>query len=276
MKKKLAKKYISLKIIKPLIILGALFLFISCQSRSEKLYALAYEKINKNQFVDAILLLESSVELEKDNIKRTKAQFEAARLLRFELQDYDKALILLRAVVLQSQDSKMRLLAQESICEIYFDHLQNYHEALNELLILEPLLSDAKKEIIRLKIAQSQRFLGNYQAALEYIEVALKSSEAEKYSFLKLKAQIFQSQQKFDESIKILEEIYKNNKKYFIDENLHAAISNIHEEKKDYKIAIEYLEKNANEISNKNYLELRIKKMKEKQINKPFSRGVRK
>lgn len=278
MKKKPAKRYTRILLIltNSLYVVGSLFFLVSCQSRSEKLYAAAYEKINQNQFSEAIQLLESSVELEKDNIKKTKAQFEAARLLRFELQDYEKALKLLRTVVLQSQDSKMRLLAQESICEIYFDHLQNYHQALNELLILEPLLSETKKEIIRLKIAQSHRFLGNYQAALEYVDVSLKNSLIEKNSFLKIKSQIYQVQQKFDDAIKIYEEIYKNDKTYFIENKLFAAVSNIHEEKKEYKQAIEYLETHSNEISDKNYLDLRIKKMKEKQINKPFSKGVRK
>ncbi len=59
-------------------------------------------------------------------------------------------------------------------------------------------------------------------------------------------------------------------------ENLFTAVSSLQEEKKDYKIAIEYLEKNANQIMDKNYLELRIKKLKEKQLAKPFSKGVRK
>jgi tetratricopeptide (TPR) repeat protein len=279
MKKKLAKRYtrLQLNITRPLFFVGALFLFVSCQSRSEKLYAAAYEKINQNQFSEAIQLLESSADLEKDNIKKTKAQFEAARLLRFELQDYEKALNILRTIVLESQDSKMRLLSQESICEIYFDHLQNYPEALKELLTLEPLLPETKKkETIRLKIAQAQRFSGNNQAALEYVDVALKTSTAETNSFMKLKAQIFQSLQKQDEALKIYEEIFRKDQKYFIDELLFAAVSSIHEEKNDYKAAIEYLEKNSDHINDKNYLELRIKKMREKQSNKPFSRGVRK
>ena len=171
----------------------------------------------------------------------------------------------------------MRLLSQESIAEIYFDHRQDYPAALNELLILEPLLQESKKkENIRLKIAQAQRFSGNNAAALEYVDVALKSSDALRNNFLKLKAQIFQSQQKYDEALKIYENIFLKTPDYFIHENLFSATSNIHEEKKDYKTAIEYLEKNANQIADKNYLEFRIKKLKEKQIAKPFSKGVRK
>ncbi len=257
--------------------MAAMFLGFSCQSRSEKLYSEAYEKINQNQFHEAIDLLESSAELEKDNIKKTKALFEASRLLRFETQNYEKSLMHLRTVVLESQDPKMRLLAQESIAEIDYDHLQNYHEALKELLILEPLLQDQKKkEAIRLKIAQAQHALRNNAAALEYIEVSLKSSETEKNAFLKLKAQIFQAESKFEEALKIYEDMYSKTPDYFVRENLFSTVSNLQEEKKDYKTAIEYLEKNEKFITDKNYLELRIKKLKEKQNNKPFSRGARK
>lgn len=257
-------------------ICAQLFL-VGCRSRSEKLYAEAYEKINQNEFKSAIELLESSADLEKNNIKKTKALFEAARLLRFERQDYESALKHLRTVVLSSDDEKMRLLAQESICEIYFDHLQNYQEALKELLILEPLQPESKKkELLRLKTAQAQHLIGNGQAALEYIDSVLKISTVDKNPFLKLKAQVLQSENKFDEALKIYDQIYVSSQNYFKTENLFYAVSAIHEEKKDYKQGVEYLEKHNEEIADKNYLELRIKKLKEKQINKPFSKGVRK
>lgn len=250
---------------------------LSCRSRSEKLYIQAYEKINQNQFVEAIELLESSAELEKDNIKKTKALLEAARLLRFEIHDYERALKHLRTVVLESQDQKLRLLSQEAIVEIYFDHTQNYKDALQELLILEPLLPESKKkDAVRLKIAQALHLVENNQAALEYIDGVLKNISSNKNVFIKTKAQILQSQKKLDEALKIYEEIFSKTPKYFIDENLFSAVSLIQEEKKDYKVAIEYLTKNAGHIADKNYLELRLKKLKEKQINKPFSRGMRK
>ncbi len=160
MKKKLAKKFINLKTnfknlkYKKLLqnfFAGAFLFFIfcdltSCQSRSEKMYNQAYEKINQNQFKEAIDLLEASADLEKDNLKKTKALFEAARLLRFEIHNYEAALTTLRKIVLESEDAKLRLLSQESIAEIYFDHLQDYHSASSEFLILEPLLIEPKKK----------------------------------------------------------------------------------------------------------------------------------
>ncbi len=45
-------------------------LFSACESRSEKLYKQAYDKISANQFLDAIDLLESSSDIEKDPEKK--------------------------------------------------------------------------------------------------------------------------------------------------------------------------------------------------------------
>jgi tetratricopeptide (TPR) repeat protein len=255
----------------------AIGLTLSCQSRSEKLYSEAYEKISQNQFASAAKLLQASAELDKNNAQKTKALFEAARILRFEVHDYESALAIYRSIVLQSKDSKMRILSEEYIAEIYFENLQNYQVALQEFLILEPLLKDQKKkEAVRLKIAQSLWLTGNNEPALDYINLSLKNSAAEAHILLKLRAQIYQSQEKYDDALTAYDEIFKTNQSYFLQENLFTRVSSIHEDKQDYKVGIAYLEKHAAQITDKSYLELRIKKLKEKQINKPFSRGIRK
>lgn len=272
MKKKLAKKYT-----KVFLAAGILAAFVGCQSRADKYYDEAYEKINQNQFLDAVQLLESSIELEKNNNKKMRAMFEMARLLRFEIQDYARALVQLKKIVLLAEDPKIRLLSQEAISEIYFDNLQNYEAALKELLVVEPLLQEPeKKEKIKLKIAQAYRLTGHSEGALEYIETALKQGAKQKVYFLKLKSQILQSQQKQDQALEVLSEVYKADPQFFEKDNMYLSTALIYEEKQDYKKAIEYLEQNQSKISDKNYLELRIKRLKEKQANKPFNKGMRK
>lgn len=250
---------------------------LSCQSRSEKLYNQAYEKINEGQYLEAVRLLEDSSELEKNNIRKTKALFEAARLLRFEIQDYNKALLYYRKIILSSEDARMRLSSQEAVTEIYFENLQDYETALRELLVLEPLEVDSKrKDLVKLRIAQSYQLMGNFEASMEYIEASLKNPSTQKNAFLKLKAQIFLAQKKYDESLKAYQEILASDEFYFEKENLYVAISMVYEEKEDYKTALEYLEKHKDKISDQNYYELRYKRLKERQINKPFSKGMRK
>lgn len=251
--------------------------FCACQSRAEKFFHLAQEKIEQRQFLDAVDLLENSAELEKNNRVWSKTLFEIARILRFEIHDYNKALMVYRDLILKSEDASIRLLSQEAIAEIYFENIQDYMTAVKEYLLLESLIKDSEKlEQIRLKIAQCYRYTGNFKTALEYIEVFLGSAKSAKSSFLKLKAQTFSSLANYDEAIKTYNLILQGDPKFFSDENLYVAIAMAFEEKQDYKAAMAYLQQNKNKIKDQAYVDLRIKRLNEKLVNKPFTKGVRK
>lgn len=260
-----------------LLLLGIGIFLNSCSPQSEKLYAEAYSEIENGHFRIALDLLEKSAAIEKNDKKRTKALVEAARISRFEIQDYDRALRINRQIILKSEDFKQRLLAQETLAEIYFENLQNYNQALNELLILEQLTSEAEaKEKLRFKIAQAYFLTGNPSASFEYIEASLKSPAADKKNFLKLKAQILVSQKKHDEALAVYEDIRKLDSVFFAKENLYIATSTVFEEKEDYASALAYLEKYQEFIGDKSYLELRFKRLKERLTNKPLFKGRRK
>ena len=258
-------------------ICGVLLLLNGCTPQSEKLYTEAYSEIESGHFRLALDLLERSAAIEKDDKKRTKALVEAARIARFEVQDYDRALRINRQIILKSEDPKQRLLAQETLAEIYFENLQNYSQSLNELLILEQLTSEAEaKEKLRFKIAQAYFLTGNPPAAFEYIEASLKSPAADRKHFLKLKAQILVSQKRYDEALAVYEEIRKLDADFFAKENLYIATSTVFEEKEDYASALAYLEKYQSFVNDKAYLELRFKRLQERLTNKPLFKGRRK
>lgn len=280
MKIKLAKKSIKLIKLKTiskislLLMAGAL---IACQSRAEKFYNLAQIKIEERQFLDAVDLLENSAVLEKNNRLWSKTNFEIARILRFDIQDYNKALVVYRELILKSEDASIRLMAQESIAEIYFENVQDYTTAVKEYLLLESLIKNPEKlEKIRLKIAQCYRYTGSFKTALEYIEIFINSAKTEKNAFLKLKAQTLASLGQYDEAIKNYNLIQANDPKYFLDENLYVALAMTYEEKQDYKAALAYIQQNRSKIKDSSYVDLRIKRINEKLLNKPFTKGVRK
>ena len=250
---------------------------LSCSPKAEKLYTEAYQEIENGHFRIAVNLLEQSAKIEKNDRKKTKALLEAARISRFEMQDFQRALRLYREIILKSQDSSQRIGAQEAIAEINLENLQNYGQALSELLILEQLnLNPEQKEKIKLRIAQAQFLTGNSDTALECIESALKTAKTDRRYFLKLKAEILMAQKKQHEAISIYEDLRKADEKYFAAENLYIATSIAYEEKEDYVTALSFLEKNKNRISDLPYLELREKRLKEKILNKPLSKGRRK
>ena len=272
MKIKLAKK--STKLFTYLMVAGALS---ACQSRAEKFYHLAQEKIEQRKYLDAVDLLENSAELEKNNRLWSKTQFEIARILRFEIHDYNKALFVYRDLILKSEDASIRLLSQEAIAEIYFENIQDYTTAVKEYLLLESLIKDPEKlEKIRLKIAQCYRYTGSFKTALEYIDVFSGTAKYEKNAFLKLKAQTYSSLGQYDEAVKNYNLILANDPKYFLEENLYVVVAMAYEEKQDYKSAISYLQQNKNKIKDQAYFDLRIKRLNEKLVNKPFTNGVRK
>jgi tetratricopeptide (TPR) repeat protein len=273
MKKKLVKKYTNLSI------LMAVFLLLNtaCSPRAEKLYEQASRETEKGHFRIAVDLLEKSFAIEKDNVLRNKYLFEAARLVRFEIQDYPRAVKLFKKIILESEDEVQRIQAQESICEIYLENLQDYSSALKELQLLEPLLKDTKKkERARLKIAQTLYLTGNYQQALEEIEAAQKYIQYHEVHYLKLKAEVLVAQKKYKDSIAAYENLKLKYPDYFSNENLFIAASIVYEENEQYADALKYLIANESLIKDKAYYELRVKRLKERMTNKPLFKGIRK
>ncbi|MBY0553254.1 tetratricopeptide repeat protein [bacterium] len=272
MKTKLAKKYT-----RTLFIIAALIAVSACKPASERLYVEAYAEIEKGHFRIAVDLLEKSSNLEKKNYLKFRYLAEAGRIARFEIQDYERAIRIYKNIILQSEDEAQRINAQEAISEIYLENLQNYAFALRELQVLEPLVKDAKeKEKVRLKIAQSMYLTGNNEQAIEQITTSLKSASSETMNFLKLKAQVLVAQQKYKDAIEAYQDIYKRDPSYFEKENMHIATSVVYEENEEYGEALDYLNKFEKQIKDKQYLDLRKRRLKERLVNKPLFKGKRK
>lgn len=251
----------------------------ACKPASERLYNEAYAEIEKGHFRIAVDLLEKSAAAEKVEILKTKYLLEAARIARFEIQEFDRAIRMYRAVILQSSNEDQRIGAQQAIAEIYLENLQSYSLALKELQILEPLIKKDKKDIkfnVKLKIAQTQYLTGRYEPALDEINTALRDAKSEASSFLKLKAQILVAQKKYADAIAVYMEILKRDVQYFETENLFIATSVVYEENEEFDAALDFLKKYEKQIKDKPYYELRYKRLKERQANRPFYKGRRK
>lgn len=276
MKKKLAKKFISF-FTKTAVGIGFIFNTTACESRSDSLYEQAYLEIEKGHYRIAVDLLDKSTQIEEDPVKKYKNLLELARIIRFEIQDYNRSIKIFRNIILGASDETQRIAAQESLAEIYLENMQDYSMALKELQILEPLLTESKKkERTRLKIAQTLFLTGQNQQALEEIQSAEKYIKFYSINFLKLKAEVLLVLKNYKESLACYEELLKKNPSYFANENLYIATSIVYEENEQYNEALNYLLKNEAFVKDRSYLELRIKRLKEKIANKPLSRGIRK
>jgi tetratricopeptide (TPR) repeat protein len=255
----------------------ALIYLSACKPAAERLYSEATVEIEKGHFRLAADLLIKSSNVEKDPLLKYRYMTEAARLVRFEIQDYERAIRIYREIILSSQNENQRISSQESIAEIYLENIQNYSLALEELQILEPLIKDEeKKEKTQMRIAQAFYLTGNYQQALEEINTSLPHAKLEKMNVLKLKAQVLTAQKKYKEALDIYEQMRTEDLKYFTDENLFITTSVVFEENEDFAGALAYLNKYEKFIKEKAYLDLRYKKLKERLVNKPLFQGKRK
>ena len=277
MKIKLVKKYTKIFFLNITLIIISVYIN-ACGPSPEKYYNEAYAEIEKGHFRVAINLLEKSVDLDELNITKYKHLLEAARIARFEIQDYERAIRIYRKIILQSQNESQRISAQQAISEIYLENLFNYNKALKELQILEPLTKSVDdKEKLKLKIAMTQFLIGNLDQALEEINTALTTTvRNETLNFLKIKAQVLVAQKKYKEALSTYLEIFNKDINYFEKENLFIATSIVYEENEEYKEALEYLVKYEKQIKDKAYYELRFKRLKERLVNKPFYKGKRK
>src|SRR6187549_2354318 len=114
MKIKLVKKFTKLQNLNrsffktaALVTSTAVFILASgCTPKADKLYNEAYKEIENGHFRIAVNLLERSADLEKNDKKKTKALAEAARISRFEIQDFDHSLRIYRQIILKSQDPR--------------------------------------------------------------------------------------------------------------------------------------------------------------------------
>ena len=254
------------------------FIFLSaCGPRAEVLYTEAYSEIESGRFRLAVDLLEKSSNLETDNFAKYRTLSEAARLARFEILDYERSIRLYRLVILKAEDQLQRISAQEAISEIYLENLQDYPKALRELQVLEPLIKNSrKKEKTRLRIAQAFYLTDNNQQAMEEINSAQKFIKFHELNFLKLKAQVLVAQKRYQEAIAVYDDLRIKNINFFKEENLFIATSVVYEEREDYAEALNFLTKFEPLIKDKAYLELRIKRLKERMANKPLFKGKRK
>lgn len=269
---KQAKKYT-----KYIYFLTALFYFSACTPAADRLYNEAYSEIEKGHFRIAVDLLERSASLEKKNPLKYKHLIEAARIARFEIQDYDRSIRLYRSIIIGADEVDQRINSQRAISEIYLENLQSYSQALKELQVLEPLIKDeVEKEKLRFRISQAFYLTGDNQQAIEEINISLKTAKNETLNFLKLKAQVLIAQKKYKEAILTYNELLKQDPVFFQNENLFIAASVVYEENEEYKEALEYLTKYEKQIKDKAYFELRYKRLKERFANKPLFKGRRK
>lgn len=208
-----------------------------------------------------------------------QAAQEAGRIAYYELKDYEKAVGYYKHVVIYSTDPNARLEAQKLIAEINFENLQNYPQAVTEFnRLLELPHQKAEGLRYRMAVARSYFYMNNFFQALVEAEGILARDYEPKDHFdaAELKANVLLQTKKYDESIAFITELLQKYPEQSKERQLGLLLTVCYEEKKDFAKAIESLESIKDSYPNKEFIEARIKNLKERQGHLPGARGWRK
>lgn len=280
-KTKLVKKHTEqfIRITKKVLsLMMGLFLF-SCTSYQSDDYDKAVEAIEKKHYRVAVSLLDHAIKRSPQTALGIKAAREAARISLYETKDYKKAIEYFQQLVLYSKDPAERIQAQKEIATIYFDHLQSYKEAIIEFskLLQMPHL-DFDQVKYKLSIARAHYYLNNFfQAESEINEILrLKIDDQMRFNTLLLQGNILVAQKNFLRAAEIYRNIIKTYPETAKKENVMITLAVCYEESKDYAEAIKTLELIRSDYSPVEYIDLRIKRLKERLKNQPGAKRIRK
>lgn len=269
-----------MKKIKIALLVGFLVYQEGCYRSPKSLLNQGLELVQKQDYLNASEKFESLVDNPSASELSLKAAKEGAQISFFQLKDYDKALKFYRYLVLNSENQQDRLLAQTQIISIYFDHKQDYKSAIKEISTFIFLNGNNNElgEKYKLDLARCYLHLESFAQALQELEALIKSksSKKTKVEALLLMGNIYLNQKDNVRSSEVFRQLLNDHLERALKEKVPILLSVVLEENNDFKGAIEVLKKYETQMENKEYIELRRKKLEERIRNAPGTKGFRK
>jgi tetratricopeptide (TPR) repeat protein len=208
-----------------------------------------------------------------------KATSEAVRVAHYELKNFREAVELYKNLVLYSESEQERTYAQARIAEIYFESLNDYRSAIveyNRLLELPHSLQD--EFTYKMAVAKSYFYLNNFfQAQTELAQLEKKFAEKNQvFEILFLRANIMLTSKDLDGAIKVLRELEMRDQEKFRQENLGLVLAKCYEEQKNLLAAVEVLQSMKAYYPRQEFIDRRIKSLKERAALQPGAKGLKK
>lgn len=262
------------------LVLSACLMFLSaCSTQEQADYHRAEKEEKAGHFRIAVIYYDQVIQRRRDLQLALESARAAARLTHLELKDYRRAIHFYQQVLLLSHDQKELKNAQKQIALIYFDNLQDHENSIREL---NKLLNqdDGSEEFneFRLRLARANYHAGLYQQTLSEIDQVLKKSKDQETQFSAqiLIANIYVSQKLFEKAVQVYKNLLELMPDKAIKENVVINLAVCFEEMLKFNDAIEILKKYKDQHKQPEYVELRIKRILERQKNAPGAKGFRK
>ncbi|MNJ91063.1 Lipopolysaccharide assembly protein B [compost metagenome] len=251
----------------------------ACSSQEAADFKQAQKEINQKHYRIALSYLDRVILRNSSSEYTLEAAREAARISYFEIKDYNKSAQYHHFIVLNSKDQNERLESQKQIASIYFNNLQNYQQAIIEFSKLQQMpRTDMESAQYKLNIARAQYYLNNFFQSESEIDslLKLKSDPNTRFSALMLKGNILVGKKQYQEAADVFKKLIEDYPEKSIEENVALVLAVCYEENNDFKSAIKILEDHKEKYKPAEYIELRIKRLQERQRNAPGAKGFRK
>jgi tetratricopeptide (TPR) repeat protein len=259
-------------------VLSFLFFLIltSCENPKRIEFGKAQENLVKGNSRIASAMFEQIIQREGISDLAVKSARELTKIYLYEFKDYEKTIQNLRFLILYSKDSEERIKSQKQIAQIYFDNKAQYSDAVAEFSrLLSMPLSKEENSQIRLSIARSYYHLGNFQQSWQEADSLSTTEDVSKefdYDMRLLKANIKMALKEQVNAAKMYENILGLYPVRAQKENIALNLSLCYEVEDDFEKAIEVLKPMVEFYKPAEFINLKIKKLLERQLNKPKKR----
>lgn len=257
-----------------------LLVFTGCRLSSESLeFERAEKAADKNKPEKALSHYKAIVDKYVQTPMAIKAAKGAAKIQHYDLKRPKEAVAFYKHVVLYATDSKDRVEAQKKLAEIYLTETLDYTQAIAEYSRLLELSHTPQEDFhYRISIARAYFYLSNFYQAQVEVENILKGNHDRELLFdaFLLKANIFLTAKKLDEAVIVLKQLIDQYPERSRNETIGLVLAVTYEEQKNFAKAIETLESIKDTYPRKEFIEQRIKILRERQSHLPGARGFRK
>lgn len=255
-------------------------LLAGCFFDSQKLvYNEAVEAEASQNFEKAVKYYERTIKRQPDNELALKASLQAYRVSLFQLNDFIKAAHFLRHRLLHQKTVAERKNTQEKLADLFYDKMQDYKSALElyaKLLLVENSIPERVK--YKERIARSYFYLGDFFQALVEIDelIAMSLGESERFESLLFKGNIHLTTKKLKEALIVFEELKVKYPERALQEKIDITMAVAYEEMEQFDRAIDILKEFRRHKPDSPFVDLKIKRLEQRKMNRPGAKGLRK
>jgi tetratricopeptide (TPR) repeat protein len=239
----------------------------------------AEDHSRQGQFSESIKKYQNVIKRSPESHLALKSARAASRIAIYETKNFSLAIGLLKFIVLHSQDENERKLVQKEIADLYFDKLGSYQAAIseyNQYLTMGVSQSDFLQS--KLRLAKSHFFISEFFQAESEVREALRSAQngEERFELENFLANVLMSLNRAPEAEALLRKVITDYPDLAKRERVFLTLVSALEEREAFEAAIATLEAHRPSADDKEFVDLKISKLKERMRNRPGARGLRK